>query len=241
MLNISEKFFLIISGSVGSGKSTVGKILKEKFVRTAVFDMDDIKWQISDFKRGEEDNIIVREGVLALARNYCKHGINIIIPQTMLQQEQEKFKKLAIPYLNNNFPAIPENINLTELLKMEQERIRYLAEIGEGIKFFFTNELVYESKILIWKKSDQQNTKKVLKLLTDELKNYQAGDWQTEKLKTKIAKFIKDKQLTNGEILWPMRVALTGQEKSPPPFEVAVILGKEETSNRLQKALDSLG
>lgn len=151
-----------------------------------------------------------------------------------------KFKKSAIPYLNNNFSAIPKNIDLTSLLKMEQERIRYLAEIGEGVKFFFTNELIYESKILIWKKSDQKNTKKVLELLIAELKSYQKGDWQIEKLKTKIAKFIEDKKLTNGEVLWPMRVALTGQEKSPPPFDVAVILGKEETLNRLQKATNLL-
>lgn len=90
-----KKFILIISGSVGAGKTTAGRFLKEKFTRTAVFDMDDIKWQISDFKRGDEDNAIVREGILALARNYCKHGINIIIPQTTLPEEPEKFKKLA--------------------------------------------------------------------------------------------------------------------------------------------------
>lgn len=95
MQNINKKFLLLISGSVGAGKSTAGRLLKEKFARTAVFDMDDIKWQISDFKRGDEDNAIVREGVLALARNYCKHGINIIIPQTTLSEEPEKFKKLA--------------------------------------------------------------------------------------------------------------------------------------------------
>jgi glutamyl-tRNA synthetase len=36
-----------------------------------------------------------------------------------------------------------------------------------------------------------------------------------------------------GEVLWPMRVALTGQAKSPDPFTVASILGKEETIKRL--------
>lgn len=96
MLKTSQqKFLLIISGSVSAGKSTTGKFLKEYFARTAVFDMDIIKWQISDFKRGDEDNAIIREGVLELARNYCKHGINIIIPQTMEQEEAEKYKKLA--------------------------------------------------------------------------------------------------------------------------------------------------
>lgn len=39
-----------------------------------------------------------------------------------------------------------------------------------------------------------------------------------------------------GEVLWPLRVALTGQEKSPDPFTVASILGKEETIKRLTHA-----
>jgi adenylate kinase family enzyme len=94
MQSVDKNFLLIISGSVGAGKTTTGRILKQHFTRTAVFDMDDIKWQISDFKRGE-DNAIVREGVFSLARNYCKHRINIIIPQTILLEEPGKFKELA--------------------------------------------------------------------------------------------------------------------------------------------------
>ena len=39
------------------------------------------------------------------------------------------------------------------------------------------------------------------------------------------------------EVLWPMRVALTGKEKSPDPFTVAELLGKKETINRLNEAL----
>ena len=41
-----------------------------------------------------------------------------------------------------------------------------------------------------------------------------------------------------GEFLWPLRVALTGEQKSPPPFECAWVLGKEETLKRIEKALN---
>lgn len=39
-----------------------------------------------------------------------------------------------------------------------------------------------------------------------------------------------------GNVLWPMRVALSGREKSPDPFIIAALLGKEETLRRIQHA-----
>ena len=40
-----------------------------------------------------------------------------------------------------------------------------------------------------------------------------------------------------GEVLWPLRVSLSGRKASPGPFEIAEILGKAETLLRLQKAI----
>ena len=42
---------------------------------------------------------------------------------------------------------------------------------------------------------------------------------------------------TRGELLHPVRFALTGRDKSPDPFIVASVLGKNETMSRLQKAI----
>ncbi|MGD0328174.1 MAG: glutamate--tRNA ligase family protein [Minisyncoccia bacterium] len=40
-----------------------------------------------------------------------------------------------------------------------------------------------------------------------------------------------------GAVLWPLRYALSGQERSPDPFTLISILGKEETISRIQKAI----
>ncbi|MBT4856964.1 AAA family ATPase [Candidatus Uhrbacteria bacterium] len=95
MIALNTQFILLISGMVGAGKTTVGRKLKEKLSRVAVFDMDDIKWQISDFVRGDGDNAIVRDGVRSLTRNYCKHGISIVLPQTLRPEEPAQFRKIA--------------------------------------------------------------------------------------------------------------------------------------------------
>ncbi len=44
-------------------------------------------------------------------------------------------------------------------------------------------------------------------------------------------------EVGKGEVLWPLRVALTGMEKSPDPFTVAYIIGKEPTLKRLENAM----
>jgi glutamyl/glutaminyl-tRNA synthetase len=39
-----------------------------------------------------------------------------------------------------------------------------------------------------------------------------------------------------GKLLWPLRVALSGRDKSPGPFEIADILGKKEVLKRIKNA-----
>jgi glutamyl/glutaminyl-tRNA synthetase len=42
-------------------------------------------------------------------------------------------------------------------------------------------------------------------------------------------------------VFWPVRVALSGEEKSPSPVELAVALGKEESLKRIKRAIKKLG
>ena len=48
---------------------------------------------------------------------------------------------------------------------------------------------------------------------------------------------IADNLASRGELLHPVRFALSGLDKSPDPFIIASILGKNETLSRLQKAI----
>lgn len=149
-----------------------------------------------------------------------------------------KFVQLAKPYLEKNVGVIPEGLDLEKIMILEKERIAKLSEMGEGIKFLFTDDLNYDGASLVWKKSDATGAKANLSLVAEELEKY--TDWSKANLEQSLIEFIKERGLTNGEVLWPLRVALTGQEKSPTPFEVAEILGKEKTLNRINKAIEKL-
>ena len=58
-----------------------------------------------------------------------------------------------------------------------------------------------------------------------------------DSLKSSILEAIATAGKKNGQILWPLRVALSGEEFSPGSFELAYILGREESIRRIQKNL----
>ena len=64
-------------------------------------------------------------------------------------------------------------------------------------------------------------------------------------LKTIIDGFQEVKNLINekgrGEILWPLRAALSGRKASPGPYEIAEALGKEKVLKRIRDAKECLG
>jgi len=92
--------------------------------------------------------------------------------------------------------------------------------------------------MLIWKKTNQQTIKNNLEKLLGFLEKIKK--WDKDNLEKEIITWIGEQGLTNGEVLWPLRVALTGEEKSPSPFEVAEVLGKEKSLARVKKAITIL-
>jgi len=69
------------------------------------------------------------------------------------------------------------------------------------------------------------------------LENITEIDWTRENLEKKLLEAAGENR---GELLWPLRAALTGEQKSPSPFEVTWVLGKKESLDRLKKALRKL-
>ncbi len=122
---------------------------------------------------------------------------------------------------------------LKKVLAVEQERLVNLSGIGESHKFFFRKP-IYEKELLRWKKMNDEELKIYLEKAKNILENVSNADWTKKNLEEILLKEAGDKR---GEFLWPLRVALTGEQKSPPPYEVAWILGKNETVERIKNTL----
>ena len=130
------------------------------------------------------------------------------------------------------YEKVPENF--LEISKTIKERARFLSEAQELLKWFFEYELPSKDLILNEKmKVDEEIAKKVLEKSLDLLRR--ENDFSEENLKEKFLNLVKELGLKNGQVLWPVRAALTGEKFSPGAFEVASCLGKEECVKRMEK------
>lgn len=133
---------------------------------------------------------------------------------------------------------------LEAILALEKDRLKKLSDIPERTQYFFVDPEI-DPQMLIWRKSDGPTTKHMLSLLADLFLSTDDGVVKSiSKLEETIKTFIGEHGLDNGTVLWPLRVAMTGLERSPNPFEVtatlALGLGKEAVIHRLEKAISLL-
>ena len=142
-------------------------------------------------------------------------------------------------FLNHAKNFLPANFS-QKLLPLIREKISYFGEIPallEG-ELSFVNPLPgYNKESLKWKQEpDLVNTKIYLKSVIDILTDL--NDFSKESIKSALWPLAEEKG--KGNILWPVRFALTGRDKSPDPFITSEILGKEETLKRLKFAHELL-
>lgn len=112
--------------------------------------------------------------------------------------------------------------------------ISELKRAGE-FDYFFSNPH-FETSLLSWKGSSLEKAKIHLLWIKDSIEKSSYDDFEdSEKLK----KIIFDYATENGrgDVLWPLRVALSGKEKSPDPFTLLYVLGKDKSIERINIAI----
>lgn len=124
---------------------------------------------------------------------------------------------------------------LKKVLEVERERLMNLSQVGEGNQFLFSDDLTYFKDDIRWKKNSNEETKMFLKKSLEILENISDENWEKEDIEKKLLEAAGDKR---GDLLFPLRWVLTGQKFSPTPFEVAWVLGKDESLRRVKKALE---
>ena len=150
----------------------------------------------------------------------------------------EKFHELAMPYYQK---YLTRNLNLPMLSSVLQPRIETFNDIAAQTDFLeqmpdYSLDLYTNKKM----KTDTEVAKKSLALALSALQN--VTDWSNENLFEQLKNLAVTNEMKNGQILYPLRIALSGKETtSGGATEIAVILGKEETIKRVQQALQKLG
>ena len=138
------------------------------------------------------------------------------------------------------FDGQVEQEMLKKILVVEKERLSNRSELEEKLQIY-TKQPDYDPQILVWKKTDAQDARTQLAQLLEFINSQDSSIFKSSELiEEAIKRYIVDNGLQNGNVLWPMRVALSGAKNSPSPFELAWVFEKDETVRRLEKALQLL-
>lgn len=167
--------------------------------------------------------------------------------QYIRKTETKKLAESLLEYLPEDWNKSAKDFfsYWLKIVELEKDRITKLSDIREGIGYFF-NEPKYAKELLLWKptrpssgkKPDINKTKKRLEEVANLLSKLGEDEFNSEKIRETIWDYAEKEG--KGDVLWPTRVALTGLDKSPDPFSIAGILGKDKTIKRLRDAIDKI-
>ena len=125
---------------------------------------------------------------------------------------------------------------IVNALKERGENMAQIQDILESGQFdFYVERPTLDKEQLTWKDDSDDVTHAHLSALESALEVLDSTNFTADEIKQTIWDYATEKG--RGSVLWPLRYALTGMDKSPDPFSVASVLGKEETLARIENAL----
>ncbi len=153
----------------------------------------------------------------------------------------ENVKRVVVEYLekifNFQFSIFKNKDMVRKLVPIVLERINKWSDIETLAKegewgYFFTTPDIDMSKVA-WK---DDSPEMAIKHLRQVVKLLESADFSSI-ASIKSAIWVYAESAGKGNVLWPTRYALSGRDKSPDPFTLAYILGRDESIARIQKVL----
>lgn len=132
----------------------------------------------------------------------------------------------------------PKEWEISEaMIESVRSRIKKLSELKDLLGFYFKLP-EYDAKILIWKDMPVEKAARNLTACREVIDGLSKTSFDKESLSLSLMEATKTEP--KGEVFWPLRVALSGKEASPTPFEIIAALGKEESIRRIDAAISKL-
>jgi len=161
----------------------------------------------------------------------------------MIAEDIDGFYEMAKVFIVGNVPTDDEALIKKILQDPDFEgRFKKLSDIPEGLAPLFAELPDYPLDLIAREKF--QITPEMLKQVMDKaIETVNGLEWEkgdnskSQEISDAFVGIVEELGLKNGQVLWPIRVALSGLEKSPNFATLAVYLGKEEVLKRLETAI----
>jgi glutamyl-tRNA synthetase len=125
---------------------------------------------------------------------------------------------------------------VVKIISLIKERATFVSDFWLLSKFFFICPSEYDSKAI--KKQWKESTSEIMKDLISVLFNIE--DYSSSSIESTVKEWLTKNELGFGKVMPPFRLALVGAMSGPHLFDIAEIIGKEETIQRINNAIKTL-
>ncbi len=150
--------------------------------------------------------------------------------------DNEVFLELILPFFKNaryNLKGY-DKIWLLGLIQLYKTRAKTFVEFLEQTRFFFTEDYKYEQEAAE-KFLKKEGAMSLLKTARERLSTI--DDFSQENIEPALRALVAELGIKGGELIHPLRVAVTGKSVSAGIFEVLRFLGKEKVLKRLDRTI----
>jgi len=155
--------------------------------------------------------------------------------QYMHKKSNTELATLFTPILTEK--GISSNKEYTEkVISLVKDRATFVHDFWNLSSFFFVAPIEYDEKAS--RKNWKEDTPELMEELISILSSIE--DFTSLTIENTIKEWITSKEIGFGKIMQPFRLSLVGALKGPHLFDIAEMIGKEETLNRIKKAIATL-
>jgi glutamyl-tRNA synthetase len=131
---------------------------------------------------------------------------------------------------------VQDNDYFDKVLETVKERMTFLQDFWDQASFFFEQPAIYDLNAVKPKWSDAK-TEYFKELIKTWEEINETDAWDSVNLEAVFKALAEVMGIKSGELMLPFRVMLVGGKFGPGVFDIAVLLGKEETIQRVEKAV----
>ena len=190
------------------------------------------------FTLKELEEVFDLEGLSKSPSFFDMQKLNWFNAEYVRRLSPEKYLEIATPWLEKALD--PNRFDFKRLAELLQGRTEVFSQLPDMVAFLavqpeFPSDFYINKK----QKSTLESAKAALTALRPVLEGI--GEWTEAELHDRVMAAIPGLGMKNGQALWPLRIAISGKQSTPGgAFEIAYLLGREETLRRLDRAMARL-
>ncbi|MCD6354215.1 MAG: glutamate--tRNA ligase [Prolixibacteraceae bacterium] len=117
-----------------------------------------------------------------------------------------------------------------------KERCEFVSDLWEQGSFFFTAPDSYDGKTIKkrWKEDTPDKLTAIVKLFES------VENWSANLIKEAFSTFMSEREWGFGAVMNPLRLSLVGGNMGPDLFKICELLGKEESIQRIKRAIETI-